>query len=111
LKDNKGRLLYSGEWKNNLYDGFGTLHNFNIVGQQQVDWNDMRHVGNYWKTYTGSFRKGKMDGAGQLVMINGDKFDGCFKEGIVHGQGAYHGHDGVNVKGKWLNGLLGQLLG
>lgn len=60
---------YSGEWKDNHYDGKGTYKNSSTGSQ-----------------YKGSFRRGKYDGQGQLSQWN-YTYEGEYSCGLKQGTG------------------------
>lgn len=47
-----------------------------------------------------------MDGRGSLMFSNGERFEGCFKDGVVHGEGIFLTMDNIFIEGVWENGLL-----
>jgi hypothetical protein len=87
-KSGKGTLefkdggAYVGEFKNNLFDGFGVR-----------TWAD--------KTYYGYWAGGRMQGAGTLSYRSGDKFKGEFLNDMKHGKGVYYFYNGSEFEGTW----------
>lgn len=78
-------MVYEGEWKNNKYDGFGSL----IYSDNCI--------------YTGNFCQGKREGNGKLV--NGKTiYDGEFMNDTKHGQGKEVYPDGSCFQGRFENG-------
>lgn len=47
------------------------------------------------------------EGWGVLVLENGERFSGQFKEDFVHGKGVFEGKDG-RIEGIWEKGILVQ---
>ena len=60
---------YVGNFKNDLYDGWGTLTYRN------------------GSVYVGEFKEGKPHGTGRIVEVGGKTYNGEWKEGNMHGQG------------------------
>ncbi|NDE01769.1 MAG: hypothetical protein EBZ91_08470 [Gammaproteobacteria bacterium] len=53
----------------------------------------------------GEFRAGVLDGIGQAVFRNGERYRGQWKRGLYHGQGILFGLDGSRQKaGRWESG-------
>jgi hypothetical protein len=78
-------LVYEGEWKNNKYDGFGSL----IYSDNS--------------SYTGNFREGNKEGNGKLVLGK-TIYDGEFLNDNKHGQGKETYPDGSCFQGRFENG-------
>ena len=114
IKQGKGNLFtndnkfnYDGDWKNDKYEGFGTLYD-------------------HGEKYTGDFKNGKFHGMGSFYKLNGDILEGDFFEGnlkkgkitykngdvyegelengIFNGYGIYKYKNGDIFKGKFLEG-------
>lgn len=68
LLDKKDKnTYYEGCWKDKLFDGEGKLvlkHDCNVFG----DW-----------------KKGKLNGDGEVRYHNKDTYEGTFKDGLFHG--------------------------
>ena len=68
LKDGKGKLVqpdgsnYSGEWKNDEWEGFGEEH-----------WSDGAN-------YVGNYIKGRKDGKGKMTFKDGSVYEGQFQQ-------------------------------
>ena len=45
-------------------------------------------------------------GRGVLYLSNGDKFEGEFKEDMIHGRGVYLRSNGQSFTGEWWNNRL-----
>ncbi len=54
--------------------------------------------------YEGEWRDGKMHGNGKMVFANGDVYDGQWKDGKMDGEGTLTKADSSVQKGKWKNG-------
>jgi hypothetical protein len=74
--------MYDGEWKNDLYHGFGTQ----TIKNGQVK-------------YVGEFKEGKRHGHGTLEN-GGHKYTGAFVNDEFHGKGRYENPD----KGRIMEG-------
>jgi hypothetical protein len=87
-KSGKGTLefkdggAYVGEFKQNVFDGFGVR-----------TWAD--------KTYYGSWVEGRMQGTGTLSLKSGDKYKGEFLNDMKHGKGVYYFDNGSDFEGTW----------
>lgn len=51
-----------------------------------------------------------MHGKGLLQLTNGERFEGCFNDGMIDGEGTYTAVDGQEIKGLWKDGVLVQRL-
>jgi hypothetical protein len=79
-----GLAQYTGEWKQNKFNGMGTT--------LYVDGTN----------YTGGFLDGKRHGNGVLVFANGDKFEGQWWKNFRHGEGIFFSKtSGITREGKW----------
>ena len=45
-----------------------------------------------WVKYQGDFKHDAKDGVGTLYLVNGDRFEGTFRDDMVHGKGKYTIH-------------------
>ena len=54
--------------------------------------------------HEGEFKDGKAHGKGTLIMTNGDQYEGEYKDGKYHGQGTAKYADGSKYVGEWKNG-------
>ena len=59
----------------------------------------------YWKYYEGEMNYDMKHGKGTLVLENGEKFEGQFKDDLVNGLGIFYGQNG-KISGKWEDNLL-----
>lgn len=67
----KKRVVYEGEWSNDIPHGFGTKRFQN---------GDQHH---------GHYRDGKRHGWGVYSHVNGDKYSGDWADGLMHGKGKF----------------------
>jgi len=54
-------------------------------------------------TITGNFIDNKLEGRGVIKFINGDRFEGIFKNGKRNGYGIFTFAKGGELRGRWLN--------
>ena len=65
-----------------------------------------------WVKYQGDFKHDAKDGVGTLYLVNGDRFDGTFRDDMVHGKGKYTIHSTLDdgeeqeIEGEWENNEL-----
>ncbi|CAK94015.1 unnamed protein product (macronuclear) [Paramecium tetraurelia] len=105
LFNTENQEVYSGEWFNNLYEGFGILVNQSPrVIKHKIDPKDLNTIEDGWHDYKGYFKSNKMHGEGILTLTNGQKFEGHFINGMIHGKGRFYG-DQIIV-GNWFEGVL-----
>ena len=116
-KDNGGDYArthqYLGEWKDNKWEGKGTLEKAD--GERYVgDWvAGKRHgAGTLWKRlpdgslrkiYSGQWKNGLMSGRGQLDAESGDVYIGEWQNGQKCGVGICTYSNGDVYEGEWLN--------
>ena len=74
LSTAEGRLLYSGGWKNDLFEGHGEW--WPIEGDDR---------------YVGQFNQGARHGTGTMHMEDGRIYVGEWEMGVMHGQGRLSG--------------------
>ncbi len=77
---------YEGEYKNDIRNGKGTL------------------FGHNWGEYNGGWKNNKTHGEGTLTLLDGEKWIGEFKEGVISKITVFD-KDGKKSKGN-INGLL-----
>ena len=108
--DNK--YLYDGEWKNDKFEGSGSLvtpDGNKYVGQFKNGLFEGKgyfidHEGNI---YDGNFKNGKKWGEGELSMNNGNKYIGTFKEDKFNGKGKILDKDGnILQEGNFKDGIF-----
>ncbi|MBP5677487.1 MAG: hypothetical protein J6W88_03205 [Bacteroidales bacterium] len=60
------------------------------------------------RVYTGQRdAKGKINGKGLMIWPNGDRYDGYWKKGIMHGEGTYtYAAAGYSYSGEWKKGEI-----
>jgi len=74
----------------NCENGYGTYVNKPLIGGSSK--------------YVGNWKNDKLDGVGDLVLIEGKKYSGEFKKDKYHGQGTMTLKDGKIIKGLWKKG-------
>lgn len=62
------------------------------------------HGNEYYYSYDGEWRDGKMDGSGVYLFSDGFTYEGRFKEGQPDGQGVAYYPDGQRYEGQWGGG-------
>ncbi|CAK60048.1 unnamed protein product (macronuclear) [Paramecium tetraurelia] len=96
LFNTESQEVYSGEWFNNLYEGFGILINQSPhLIKHKIDPKDLNTIEDSWNDYKGYFKQ---------IKCIGKKFEGHFINGMIHGKGRFYG-DQIIV-GNWLEGVL-----
>jgi hypothetical protein len=78
--------IYTGEWKDGLYNGLGT--NLFFDGSK----------------YVGEFKGGLPNGQGTFTLANGDKYIGVWIDGLQNGKGTMIGHSGRKFVGEFKDG-------
>lgn len=64
-----------------MYSGFGILNNvsnFNKFEEFEINFKDLKNIEGKWVSYEGEFKDGIINGRGNFILINGDKFSGNF---------------------------------
>jgi len=103
---------YLGEWKNNRYDGKGTLEcddGTRYVGAwkagkrcgQGTLW-IRKADGKLYKQYAGQWKDDYQDGRG-VQTIDGETYNGEWSKGVRHGVGTCSYKDGIVYEGEWFN--------
>jgi len=82
---------YVGDFRYGRYDGVGKLEF--ISTNPTID--------NKKLTYIGEFKEGKRNGRGILTDSYGNKYDGYFKDGYIHGEGTFYFSNGEIKYGSW----------
>ncbi|SDO55298.1 Antitoxin component YwqK of the YwqJK toxin-antitoxin module [Paenibacillus sp. yr247] len=108
-----GKLLFEGDFKNNLIDGNGTLY---YKGGQKYyvgEWSQgkmnghgmlYRENGSVW--YDATFVDSKITGQGKKVYENGDYYIGSLNDGSYEGEGkTYRANGTLNHEGQFHNNL------
>ena len=99
--------IYRGEFKNDLYHGKGRLQNTKArILREKINYMDFGRFNDAWVMYEGEFYKGKKQGVGVMIMGNGEKFEGQFKEDRIEGKGKFHKSDGAIVEAVWIDNKL-----
>ena len=87
MVDIRQQLAYRGEWRNNKFDGKGSLltehreyHGFFLKGVQQGKGFELFENGD---TYEGQYHAGYFDGKGKYVWKNGNSYQGEFRKGCL----------------------------
>lgn len=100
--------VYSGEWKNGLFDGEGTFTKGGTTmtgtwraGKPQ---GNMRQVSSSGQTFSGSWNNGKMEGSARIEFGNGDVYVGGMSDGLFEGKGCYTYASGEKYTGDFLAG-------
>lgn len=91
LYDNHGRLLFEGDFVNDLYDGVGVLYNYKSGSQPELlqtetldrDNIDIQFLKLAWDRYEGLFKEGRFHGKGYLYFGSRYIFFAKFKEGNI----------------------------
>jgi len=101
---------YTGNWKENKKDGFGTLIYVN-GNKYEGEWkNDKRHgKGTYWvkegkklfKEYAGDWVNDKRSGMGRSFFKDGSKYEGEWENSCRDGKGVMVYPDGNVYEGGW----------
>jgi hypothetical protein len=120
--DRKG-YFYSGEWKEDIKDGFGVF--IAVDGYIYEDeWKEGKHRGNgecdgEWKVdnrfhkvikfkdgsqYAGRWKDDKKDGIGVDTIATGELFIGEWEDGKKNGSGVLISADGIIYEGEWKQG-------
>ena len=86
LYKGKNGLVYEGEWKNDLFHGFGSLINTDNT------------------TYTGNFEFGKKEGKGNYI-VGKTIYDGEFSNDVKNGIGKECFQDGSSYSGNYIKGM------
>lgn len=98
MKHGKGKLTFSngtsyeGDFRQNNFEGFGTSVTKN-------------------HKYVGSWKNGKMEGAGKSEWYNDaeelmESYEGQYKNGLKHGQGEYRWGNDRSYSGNWEYGEI-----
>jgi hypothetical protein len=70
------------------------------TGKGRLEWS---YGGDQLDRYEGSYRAGRMDGAGTYFWANGKRYEGTWKDGEMHGKGKYFWPDGRRFEGNWVD--------
>ena len=96
-----GAVAYEGEWKEDEFDGKGTVYN----DQQRLingtfDFTDFNQLDDEWVRYEGDLKSDAKDGYGKLFLTNGEVYEGEFMKDMVHGVGIFK-TSASEKKGVW----------
>lgn len=80
--------IYIGNYRDNLFDGKGTLKYKN------------------GDIYEGDFKKGVRCGKGEYKWINNERYRGQWSEDKINGYGIYFFNNGDRYEGDWLNNVM-----
>lgn len=81
-----GEEKYSGEWKNDMMDGYGTYHYASGA------------------VYTGEWRENRHSGRGTYEFADGSVYEGEWKEHLMSGEGVFIDRDGRKWEGEFAKG-------
>ncbi|CAD8115964.1 unnamed protein product [Paramecium sonneborni] len=111
LFDKDGKIIYTGQWKDDVFWGKGKLM-FRETKSQKLQLKNFMNFSNVAKnreTYSGNFVNGEIEGIGQMQFI--DCYDqyfvfyGTFRKGVFHGKGCVLSNQGrESLEGEWVNG-------
>lgn len=83
------KSVYTGNFANNLFEGFGTFV-----------WNGGRQI------YEGNWKQGKIHGKGKMIIDSGHSYIGEFANGVREGAGVLEYNGGKKFKGTWVKDKL-----
>jgi len=94
-------VLFTGMWENDAPNGFGK-----VTYQETRESNDglTRWIIN--STLEGNFIDGLLQGHGEFMAPDGNRYSGNFVDGLRSGQGKYTFPNGDIQEGEWENGWL-----
>ena len=100
--------MYVGEWKDNVFHGYGTYtwaEGGKYVGEFQAG---KRHgTGTHTEAngskYIGEYQLDKRHGYGTFTWADGDKYVGEYQAGKIHGTGTYRWGSGSIYEGQFYN--------
>lgn len=85
-----GAKAYEGQWKDDKFHGMGIVHNESPLKLLvPFDYTNFDNVGEHWVRYEGDFYNDNKEGKGVLIFTNGDRYDGQFRDDMVHGVGTF----------------------
>lgn len=106
---------YEGEWRNNVFDGFGehVAANFKYRGEFRNGQRDGQGTlflrdskeSPYHRVYEGEWLAGKRDGRGTQWCSNGEVYEGDFAVDERHGNGKLYLVNGDIIEGQFRHGL------
>ena len=97
-----GCTAYEGQWLDDEFHGRGILFNADPTDFTGLfDYRDFNNSEGVWLTYEGELKRGKRDGEGRLVLINGECFEGEFRRDNIEGPGVFYCLTGKRIQGVW----------
>ena len=81
--------------KNNNITASGIFQNDQLNGQGEIQYDS--------QIRSGSFIDNKLNGNGIIEFVNGDRFEGVFKNGQRNGYGVQTTAKGGELRGRWMN--------
>ncbi|KRX06735.1 hypothetical protein PPERSA_09137 [Pseudocohnilembus persalinus] len=109
-RNQQNMLVYEGEFKNDRFEGRGSIqfqNNDNFQGNflnGVIEGQGILKTSEY--TYQGNFKNGqKSDVKGQLIYSNQDKYIGGFIKDKKNGEGKIIYRDGNEYEGEWFDDL------
>ena len=114
IKQGKGNLFtndnkfnYDGDWKNDKYEGFGTLYDHGEKYTGDFKNGKFHGMGSFYKSngdiLEGDFLEGNLK-KGKITYKNGDIYEGELENGIFNGYGIYKYKNGDIFQGQFLEG-------
>ena len=105
--NSSGHEIYRGIWKNNQYNEKGRLYNQNIKDlKEEFNYLDFDNIDDFWIFYEGDFKDGVKEGIGSLLLSNGEKIEGIWKENRLNGRARFYKSNGGVVEGIWLDNRM-----
>jgi len=92
----KNGNVYSGEFINDKYNGYGIFDNSEDEIKYEGQWKNNFKEGQgkelnnkIGSTFIGEFKNDKKNGAGRYIFKNGDEYEGIFTDNQLNGKGSY----------------------
>jgi hypothetical protein len=101
-------LHYTGDFKNDKYDGYGVLTDEG--GQYQGEWREGLKDGfgtfklQSGDEYEGSYSLNRRSGYGVMRYVSGDRYEGNWSKDAYHGEGTLYSKDGRVYAGWYSEG-------
>lgn len=109
LYSKSNKVIYQGEWENDLFNGHGIRNNLNVMTGEFKEgffYGDFNKLRGFWVKYEGGFLQGKKHGTGVLMLSNNEYFQGMFCEDKIHGKGSFQMNNGKRIIGEWNNNKM-----